>query len=279
MTDIEPREKDDFEYEDADDLLSRDPEEASRALERITQIFSEAAERGEQPEPDPDNPDMAALDARGLSELREVIEELHPADIAYVLEALPQDERLTVWSVVRPDQEGDVLVEVGDGVRETLIETMNHADLVDAVEGLDTDEIADLVDDLPPDVVAEVQEGLSHEERAQLRAAMSYPEDSVGARMDLEMISIRQDVTLEIGLRFLRRFETLPDQTDQVVVVDRQGKFQGSLPVSQILVHDPSTSIESLIQSDILTLNPLDDASDAAQAFERYDRVSAPVVD
>ncbi len=279
MTDIENREKNDFENEDADDLLSRDPEEASRALERITQIFAEANERDNLPERDPENPDMATLDAQGLSELKEVIAELHPADVAYVLEALPQDERLAVWNEVRHDQEGDVLIEVGDGVRESLIDSMDHEDLVDAVEGLDTDEIADLVEDLPPDVVAEVQEGLSHEERAQLRAAMSYPEDSVGARMDFEMISIRQDVTLEIVLRFLRRFETLPDHTDQVFVVDRQGKFQGSLPVSQILVHDPTTSIADLIQSDILTLNPLDDASDAAQAFERYDLVSAPVVD
>ena len=243
MTDIENREKNDFENEDADDLLSRDPEEASRALERITQIFAEANERDNLPERDPENPDMATLDAQGLSELKEVIAELHPADVAYVLEALPQDERLAVWNEVRHDQEGDVLIEVGDGVRESLIDSMDHEDLVDAVEGLDTDEIADLVEDLPPDVVAEVQEGLSHEERAQLRAAMSYPEDSVGARMDFEMISIRQDVTLEIVLRFLRRFETLPDHTDQVFVVDRQGKFQGSLPVSQILVHDPTTSL------------------------------------
>ena len=156
---------------------------------------------------------------------------------------------------------------------------MDREELVDAVEGLDTDEIADLVDDLPPDVVAEVQEGLSHEERAQLRAAMSYPEDSVGARMDFEMISIRQDVSLEIVLKFLRRFESLPDHTDQLFVVDRQGKFLGALPVAQILVHEPSRSVSSLMQSDILTLNPLDDASDAAQAFERYDLVSSPVVD
>ena len=145
MTDIENREKNDFENEDADDLLSRDPEEASRALERITQIFAEANERDNLPERDPENPDMATLDAQGLSELKEVIAELHPADVAYVLEALPQDERLAVWNEVRHDQEGDVLIEVGDGVRESLIDSMDHEDLVDAVEGLDTDEIADLV--------------------------------------------------------------------------------------------------------------------------------------
>lgn len=262
-----------------DDLLSRDPEMANRALERISQIFEEQAERGSVSGNDPEEPAAAALDSTSQSELTEVLSGLHPADIAHILEALPPEQRLAVWNLVRHEHEGDVLVEVSEGVRETLIEAMDREELVDAVEGLDTDEIADLVDDLPPDVVAEVQEGLSHEERAQLRAAMSYPEESVGARMDFEMISIRQDVSLEIVLKFLRRFDSLPDHTDQLFVVDRQGKFLGALPVAQILVHEPSKSVASLMQSDILTLNPLDDASDAAQAFERYDLVSSPVVD
>ena len=262
-----------------DDLLSRDPEVANRALERITQIFEDQEDRGKVSGNDPEEPDAAALDLTAETELTDVLSDLHPADIAYILEALPPEQRLAVWNLVRHEHEGDVLVEVSEGVRETLIDSMDREELVDAVEGLDTDEIADLVDDLPPDVVAEVQEGLSHEERAQLRAAMSYPEDSVGARMDFEMISIRQDVSLEIVLKFLRRFESLPDHTDQLFVVDRQGKFLGALPVAQILVHEPTRSVSSLMQSDILTLNPLDDASDAAQAFERYDLVSSPVVD
>ena len=119
---------------------------------------------------------------------------------------------------MRSGRDGEILVEVNEGVRETLIDAMNRDELVDAVESLDTDEIADLVEDLPPDVVAEVQEGLSHEERAQLRAAMSYPEDTVGARMDFEIVSIRQEVTLDIVLRYLRRLKKLPDHTDQVFV-------------------------------------------------------------
>ncbi len=270
--------KDDLALGGQEDLNARDPEAASRALDRMSQIFEELDERG-APKPSPDDPDAAGLDIEARIAIQDVLEDLHPADIAYILEAMPQDQRLAVWNFVRHDQEGDILLEVNDAVRETLIDSMNREELVDAVENLDTDEIADLVEDLPPDVVAEVQEGLSHEERAQLRAAMSYPEDSVGARMDFEMISIRQEVTLAIVMRFLQRFDSLPDHTDQLFVVDRQGKFLGSLPVSQILVHDPSTPVEGLMEGDILTLNPLDDASDAAQAFERYDLVSAPVVD
>ena len=264
----------------AEDEGPMDPDDASQALARVAQIFDAQEDRGEHPKDETaDRIDATPLGEKAKEELREVLEDLHPADIAYVLEALPQDDRLAVWKLVDPEREGDILVEVNDGVRETLIDAMNRDELVDAVETLDTDEIADLVEDLPPDVVAEVQEGLSHEERAQLRAAMSYPEDSVGARMDFEMLSIREDVTLEIVLRFLRRFESLPDHTDQVFVVDRQGKLVGSLAVSQILVHDPEARVTDLIRSDVLTLNPLDDASDAAQAFERYDLVSAPVID
>lgn len=264
---------------DEDDLLSRDPEVANRSLERIAQIFEEQDKRGTVSGNNPDEPQAAALDPTARTELTEVLSDLHPADIAYILEALPPEQRLAVWSLVRHEHEGDVLIEVSEGVRETLIESMDREELVDAVEGLDTDEIADLVDDLPPDVVAEVQEGLSHEERAQLRAAMSYPEESVGARMDFEMISIRQDVSLEIVLKFLRRFESLPDHTDQLFVVDRQGKFLGTLPVAQILVHEPGRPVAALMRTDVMTLNPLDEATDAAQAFERYDLVSAPVVD
>ena len=264
---------------DTGEVSALAPEEASLALSQITQVIELEEQNGTRQTTDPEHPLAKPLSNQAKADLREILKTLHPADVAYVLEALPPDDRLAVWQLVDHEDEGDVLVEVSDGVRETLIEAMTSDELVDAVETLDTDEIADIVQDLPPDVVAEVQEGLSHEERAQLRAAMSYPENSVGARMDFEMISIRQDVSLEIVLKFLRRFESLPDHTDQLFVVDRQGKFLGALPVAQILVHEPSRSVSSLMQSDILTLNPLDDASDAAQAFERYDLVSSPVVD
>lgn len=257
----------------------RDPEQASRALERITQIFDEQDDRKENLRPNAEDKHTTQLDPQAVEQMREVLDDLHPADIAYVLEALPQDDRLAVWNLVAHESDGDILIEVNDGVRETLIDAMDRDDLVDAVENLDTDEIADLVEDLPPDVVAEVQEGLTHEERAQLRAAMSYPEESVGARMDFEMLTIREEVSLENVLRFLRRFESLPDHTDQVFVVNRQGTYLGSLPVTEILLHEPNVSVSALMRTDILTLNPLDDASDAAQAFERYDLVSAPVID
>lgn len=213
------------------------------------------------------------------AELQALLQGLHPADIAFILESLPRDERQHVWQLVKAEHDGEVLLEVGDAVRESLIEVMDREDLVAATENLDADELADLASDLPPDVVAEVQQGLTEEERARLSAAMSYPEDTVGAIMDFDMVRVRDDVTLEVVLRYLRRLPELADHTDQVFVVDRHERLQGTLYVTRILVSEPETRVADVMDSDMLTLQPYDEASDAARAFERYDLVSAPVVD
>ncbi len=214
-----------------------------------------------------------------LVALQKKLAGLHSADIAYILEALPLSERLIVWELVKADRDGEILLEVSDSVRESLIASMDTDELVAATESLDTDEIADLAPDLPREVIEEVRQSLSPEEREQLRAAMSYPEISVGARMDFEMVTIRNDVSLDVVLRYLRRFSRLPDHTDQIFVVDRHDVLVGTLPLDQLLINQPDVMVENVMQSDLLTLHPLDDVSDAAQAFERYDLVSAPVVD
>ncbi|ADE10720.1 magnesium transporter [Sideroxydans lithotrophicus] len=219
------------------------------------------------------------LHKRHLAELREKLEELHPADIAFILEALPIDQRLMVWDQVKADRDGDILIEVSDAVRESLIATMSREELREATEKLDTDEIADLAPDLPQNVMRDVFKSLSIDEREQLRAAMSYSKDSVGALMDFNMVHVREDVTLEVVSRYLRRFEELPDHTDQVFVVDRDDRFKGVLPINLIVVNEPETVVGKLMLTDTIRLNPDEKAVQAAQSFERYDLVSAPVVD
>jgi magnesium transporter len=216
---------------------------------------------------------------QNLAELQKKLDKLHPADVAYILEALPLDERLVVWDLVKAERDGDILLEVSDAVRETLIENMDAHELVAAAEQLDTDEIADLVPDLPQGVVDDVLHSLSVEEREQLRAAMSYPEDSVGALMDFDMVSVRDDVTMEVVLRYLRRMDELPDHTDQVFVVDRDDLIKGVLPINRLIVTDTEVLVGSVMNTEFITLSPDDKAQQAAQSFERYDLVSAPVVD
>jgi magnesium transporter len=216
---------------------------------------------------------------RPTAELRAQLDRLHPADIAAILEALPLEERLAVWDLVKAGRDGEILVEVSDAVRESLIEAMDSRELVAAVETLEADELADIAPDLPPSVIEEVVQALSLEERERLRAALSYAEGAVGALMDFDHIAVREDVTLEAVTRYLRRLDELPDHTDQLFVVDRDQVLKGTLPLARLIVSDLDREVRQVMVAESVKLYPQDRAEDAASAFERYDLVSAPVVD
>ncbi len=216
---------------------------------------------------------------QSLAELQRKLDKLHAADVAYILEGLPLEERLLVWDLVKVERDGEILLEVSDAVRETLIASMDQKELVAATENLDTHEIADLAPDLPKGVVQDILEAQDVEERAELQAALSYEEGTVGALMDFEEVSIREDVTLETALRYLRRYDELPGQMDALFVVDREHRLQGVLPLKALLVNDPDIEVSALMLRDVVSFTPGDDADTAAQAFERYDLVCAPVID
>ena len=217
--------------------------------------------------------------AAHLPTLRGELDQLHPADVAYILEALPLDQRLVVWDLVKAEREGEILLEVSEAVRESLIATMNSRELVAAAETLEADEIADLAPDLPEEVVQDVIRALPQEERVLLRAALSYDEGTVGALMDFDQVIVRADVSLEAATRYLRALDELPAHTDQLFVVDRGGKLLGTLPLARLIVTDLERQVGEVMVPESVKLRPEDRAEDAAQAFERYDLVSAPVVD
>ncbi|HRQ06176.1 MAG TPA: magnesium transporter [Nitrosomonas halophila] len=229
---------------------------------------------------DTPRPDLveSVIQKQNLASLQNMLDKLHPADIAHILEALPLDDRLIVWGLVKAEHDGEVLLEVSDAVRQTLIEDMNSKELVAAAEQLDADEIADLAPDLPSYVMEDVFRSLPMEEREHLRAAMSYPEDAVGALMDFDVITVREDVRIEVVLRYLRRLGELPDHTDQLFVVDRDEHLKGVLLLNQLLVSDPETAVVEVMKREMVKFHPDDKAEQATQAFERYDLVSASVV-
>src|SRR6185295_11016098 len=188
--------------------------------------------------------------------LQSRLDRLHPADIAYVLEALPLEERLYVWDLIKSaERDGEILLEVSDAVRESLISSMDTEELVAAAETLEADELAAIAEDLPQEVMDDVFRGLPVEEREQLRAAMSFEEDMVGALMDFEDIQVRPDVTLDVVLRYLRRFD--------------------ELPISKLIVNDPERIVADVMVPPPVKLQQHEKAGVAASAFERYDLVSA----
>lgn len=223
--------------------------------------------------------DDGHLRAAALLELRRQLDELHPADIAFILESLPLDDRLVVWQLVKADRDGEILLEVSDAVRESLIADMDRQEILAAVEPLDADELADLVEDLPTAVLPELMASLDTQQREQVQSALSYADDQVGALMDFEMVTIREDVSLEVVLRYLRRWDELPAQTDKLFVINRDNLLTGVLPLHWLLVNPPGKMVGAVMAPDVNTFHPTDDAYEVAQAFERYDLVTAPVVD
>jgi magnesium transporter len=216
---------------------------------------------------------------QNLVELQKRLDVLHPADVAYILEALPLEQRLDVWELVKAERDGEILLEVSDAVRQTLIADMDSQELLAAAEQLDTDELADLAPDLPKDVLQDLLDSLDSRNRERLQSALAYPEDAVGALMDFDIVTIREDISLEVALRYLRRIGGLPDHTDKLFVVDRHDVLHGVLPLKRLVVSDLDSEVANIMTEDAVVFHPEDKADEAAKAFERYDLVTAPVVD
>jgi magnesium transporter len=213
------------------------------------------------------------------NKLKKLLDDLHPADIADILESLPIEQRSIIWELVRSENDGDILVEVSDAVRQTLIADMDSSEILAAAEQLDTDEIADIAPDLPENVFQDLLDSLDAQNRERLESILSYPEDTVGSLMDHEVITVRDDISLEVALRYLRKLGSLPNHTDKLFVVDRSGSLKGILPLKKIVVNEADLKIKDVMVDDIVTFDPDDTADDAADAFERYDLVTAPVID
>jgi len=214
-----------------------------------------------------------------LKSLYNLLSHLHSSDIADILEALPLERRLAVWELVKSENDGDILVEVSDVVRQTLIADMDNTELLAAAETLDTDEIADIAGDLPGDVLNDLLESLDVQNRERLESALSYPDESVGALMDFDIATIRDDITLEVVLEYLRKIKKLPDHTDKLFVVDHSGSILGVLPLERIVVSESDIKVKDVMSTDAVLFRPEDTAHEASNAFERYDLVTAPVVD
>jgi len=208
-----------------------------------------------------------------------LIGSLHPSEIARLLESLPQTERAFIWEMVDPAIGGDVLVELADEVRDRLIESMKTDEVVAALDGMELDDLADLVADLPEALTQEVLRSLDHQDRERLQTVLSHDEESAGGLMNVDVITVRPDVTLEVVLRYIRARGEIPDGTDSIYVVNRDNEYIGSLFLSRLLTLDPNETVAEVMSNDVHPI-PADTPSlHVVWEFENRDLLSAPVVD
>ncbi len=214
-----------------------------------------------------------------LDELSGLLDEMHPAEIAHVLESLPASDRELIWPHVPAEAEGEVLLHLSDEVRASLMNKMAPEELVAATETLDTDDLADLVPELPKDVTDELLRSMELQDRQRLESVLSFPEDTAGGLMDLDTVVVRADITLDVVLRYLRLRGELPETTDHLFVTDRDGHYLGLLPLTEIVTNDPEIMVEAVMRRDVDGIPADLPASEVAALFERRDLVTAPVVD
>lgn len=211
-------------------------------------------------------------------ELEKKLNSLHPADAAFVLESLQQHQRITAWQLIRRERRGAVLLELADSVRASLVTLLDERELIALGRNMEPEDFAALVQDLPPDRVEAVLAELGSEERAEVRSVLSFPEGSVGALMELDVVTVRAEVTLEAAIAALRKRGSLPEQLTSLIVVDRNNVLQGMLPIDRLLVRDGGLLVSDVMDAEPKYFLTSDDEEDAAEAFERYDLISAPVV-
>lgn len=239
------------------------------------------AQQGEEPEDAKSELQSVreALDAGKLKRVGKLLHRIHPAKVAGLLEALPPAERSQAWSMVETERAGRVLSFLHDEISTTLAQELDLDDLIAAVHHLELDDLVNLIQTLPAELGSRLVLSTTGARREQLESMLSYPEESAGGLMNADAIEVRAEVKAGTVLRYLRLLETLPPQTDMLMVVDRKGHYQGALRLSALVTANLDTRVEGLMQTEIAGIPVDTDSREVARLFQDLDLMSAPVID
>ncbi|HUE91798.1 magnesium transporter [Pseudomonas sp.] len=220
-----------------------------------------------------------ALALGKLKRVGKLLQRMHPAKVAGLLEALPPVERRAAWSMLETERSGKVLTYLHDEIRGALALELDLEDLIASAEQLELDDRVDLIQTLPGELGSKLLHASNAAQRQQLESMLRYPEDSAGGLMNADPILVRADVKASTVLRYLRLMEQLPPQTDMLMVVDRKGHYQGALRLSNLVTADLGQRVAELMHSDIAGIAVTTSSREVARLFQDLDLLSAPVVD
>jgi magnesium transporter len=222
---------------------------------------------------------MTSLEASLYEEATAQLANLHSAEIARLLEAVPRKDRAQLWVNIDPGTQGNILKDLSEDVQSQLLNTMDVDSIVNATEGLDMDDLADIVPELPESALHNLLLTLDHKHRDHLKRVLSYPEDSAGGLMNIDIITVRDDVNVRTVIRYLRLLKKMPNDTDKVFVVDRSYKYLGSIHISTLLTNEAEQNINPLINKTLKPISADMPEKEVAHLFEQRNLISAPVVD
>ena len=220
-----------------------------------------------------------ALSSGTFLQVRHMLNSLSPPNIAALLESSSPKNRAVLWQLVDVDRQAEIILWLNDEIQSHFLKDIDTDRLADMIDELDDDDIADILEDLPETVIEEVLSSMTEQDRQRVEQILSYDEDTAGRLMNTDTITIHPRVTLDVVLRYLRMHKELPPTTDCVFVVNSDDQLVGLLPIAKILTTDPAVSVREVMVTHLQSISADMQASEVAQLFERYDWITAPVVD
>jgi magnesium transporter len=222
----------------------------------------------------------AALEAGDDDLVSEILDSINVAEISSLLDSMPSQQRDLLWPKIEPAYLGAVLLETGEEVRDNFLKELSPGEITSIIETLpDVDDQADIILSLSTENLANILPTLDAQKREKLESVLSYSDDTAGGLMNIDQITIRADVTLDVVLRYLRIRGEMPDHTDQLFVIDRHDHYLGALYLRDLLTNDPEVLVKNIMRTDVSAMHAHIPDTEVAREFENYDLVSAPIVD
>ena len=221
-----------------------------------------------------------ALETDDKVEILKLLSSVNVAEIAILLDSLPAQQRDSIWPLIEPSDLGAVLLETQDDISDAKLKELDPEEIAAIVETLpDVDDQADIILALPTDKLVQTLHTLDANKREMLESVLSYSEDTAGGLMNIDQVTVRADVSLDVVLRYLRIRGELPDHTDQLFVTDRHDHYLGSLYLRDLLTNDLDVEVKSIMRTDVDAMHVHMSDNEVAREFEKYDLVSAAIVD
>mgnify|MGYP001346472738 FL=1 len=214
-----------------------------------------------------------------LNQIRKLLNDMSPSEIAHALESSPPKQRDLLFSLLKTEEEGDVLFELGEEIQQDLISSISNEELTEAVKELELDEIVDILQNLPEERMKNILLNMSQVDRKRIEMGLTFPENTAGGLLNTDVISVRPNNSIEEVIIYLRDQGKLPENTDKIFVVNDDNEYLGELSISEIITSNPLMIVREIMETEILPINVSLDDKEVATLFERNDLISSSVID
>ena len=214
-----------------------------------------------------------------LNQIRRLLSNMSPSEIAHALESSPPKQRNILFSLLKTEEEGDVLFELGEEIQQDLISNISNEELSEAVKELELDEIVDILQNLPEERMKKILSNMSKVDRKRIEMGLTFPENTAGGLLNTDVISVRPNNLIKEVIGYLRDLGKLPENTDKIFVVNDENEYLGELSISQIITSNPSMIVREIMETEIPAINVDLDDKEVATVFERNDLISSSVID